>query len=602
MMQITLQSTIFTFSWLGLLVTAAHGHQAEWMSGKHGIGFRIPGGVNMETAIYDVDLLINQIKDNIPEIRWVLLGLSSGSAGDRYLSSHSILTNLNRGSTPRQTQDINDLPDWYKIGGSDFEIEKYPEREVFAEIANALHENGFKVIAYMAAQGPTFLKHGETKAYDYNNSSLYVNSVTECDALTNGTILDGTCAPSVRKWKNHVKDIYGDDNDLILQKAYAELIVNEYANKFDGKDGNALIDGWWFDQGSYMNISLVHEIIMKANPDAVIAFNKGQKVPLRNNNPPYEHYTFGHPTPIKNTKPYDMVNLPMITSIEDTSDGFFKSGESYSLGHVFQMTNTAWNHGNLVWNDDNRLPQAIDWMSRVINAKGAWTWNVKRTHNPTQIHVDDIALLKQIYAELSTPSPTTSYPTTLNPTSSPTNDPTTNNPTTNNPTTHNPTPTPTNLPTTNHPTTSPTHNPTTNPTTKPTLVRDFSPTPSPTKAPTESPTTSISPTKSPSKSPTTSNAICSSVGVYKYLKAEHCKGRANKKKKKFARHWKILPGKKHDVLNTVCNTDPCKKKDCCEFGPQRKCNNTGLKGLVKGGFIKKMCGKKMEIEGKSSFE
>jgi hypothetical protein len=28
---------------------------ADWMSGNHGVGFRIPGGVNMETAVYDVE-------------------------------------------------------------------------------------------------------------------------------------------------------------------------------------------------------------------------------------------------------------------------------------------------------------------------------------------------------------------------------------------------------------------------------------------------------------------------------------------------------------------------------------------------------------------
>ena len=28
---------------------------ADWMSGNHGVGFRIPGGVNMESAVYDVE-------------------------------------------------------------------------------------------------------------------------------------------------------------------------------------------------------------------------------------------------------------------------------------------------------------------------------------------------------------------------------------------------------------------------------------------------------------------------------------------------------------------------------------------------------------------
>jgi len=51
----------------------------------------------------------------------------------------------------------------------------------------------------------------------------------------------------------------------------------------------------------------------------------------------------------------------------------------------------------LIWNGI-KLPQAIDWMSRVVNSSGAWTWNVKRSFYPTKLHEDDIALLKDIYA------------------------------------------------------------------------------------------------------------------------------------------------------------------------------------------------------------
>merc|ERR1711935_1124287 len=111
-----------------------------------------------------------------------------------------------------------------------------------------------------------FLKHGETRAYDYNSKSIYVNSVTDCNELTSGIITDGKCSPSARRWRKKVIDIYGNDTDSTLQLAYAELILREYANKFDGKEGRALVDGWWFDQGKYMNVPVAHEIIMEANP------------------------------------------------------------------------------------------------------------------------------------------------------------------------------------------------------------------------------------------------------------------------------------------------------------------------------------------------
>merc|ERR1711935_290325 len=94
----------------------------------------------------------------------------------------------------------------------------------------------------------------------------------------------------------------------------------------------------------------------------------------------------------------------------------------YSLGHVFQMTNEKWNNGALAW-DGDKTPMAIDWMSRVIKAKGAWTWNVKRSFYPYILHPEDVALLQQIYAGIPTESPTLSPTTT--PTATPIAAPTT---------------------------------------------------------------------------------------------------------------------------------------------------------------------------------
>jgi len=512
---VLLRWALITIWCIVLIANVACGQStAAWMSGNHGVGFRIPGGVNMETCIYDVDLLVNQIKNEIPQVTWILLGISSGAYGDQYISPHSILTDLNRASTPRQTEDVVGLPDWLEINANglvnDFTLEDYPERDLFSEIANAFQAEGFKIIAYLAPQGPSLLKHTETRAYDYNSKSPYVDSITDCNVLTSGEITDGTCSPSVRRWKNHVISVYGNDTDATLKQAYAELIVKEYANKFDGQNGRALVDGWWFDQGVYMDIPRVHTEIKAANPNAAIAFNTGPKVPLANNNPPYEAYTSGHPKPIggKNpTDPYDVSNEPIMTSIEDTTDGYFESQGSYSLGHAFQMTNDAWNNGELVWNGE-KLPQAIEWMSRVINARGAWTWNVKRSFNPTTLHKDDVALLKKIYAGVAqSTSPTTQTPTTSPTTQTPTILPTTQTPTispaTQTPTISPTTKTPIVSPTTQSPTGSPT---TQSPTTPPIQTLTISPTISPTilpttQTPTISPTTQI-PTTAPTQSST----------------------------------------------------------------------------------------------------
>ena len=106
----------------------------------------------------------------------------------------------------------------------------------------------------------------------------------------------------------------------------------------------------------------------------------------------------------------------MITSVENSLDGYLESSGSYSLAHVFQMTNNNWNNGELAW--DDKTDKAIDWMSRVLVSKGAFTWNVKRSFYPTKLHEDDVALLKTIYAGLPDPPQSTNAPSSF-PSSSP---------------------------------------------------------------------------------------------------------------------------------------------------------------------------------------
>ena len=181
---------------------------------------------------------------------------------------------MNRGSTPVSTQNVDDLPDWFTINSSgevDFPIDSYQPRDLFGEILQALHAEDIQVVAYMAAQGPSFLLHDETRAYDYNNKSPYVDSVAECNLLTNGTIIDGNCSPSARRWRHYVTNEYGNDSDDNLKRAWAEKILHEYVNKFDGQNGRPIIDAFWFDQGTQMNIPLARQIIREAIPSAAVA-------------------------------------------------------------------------------------------------------------------------------------------------------------------------------------------------------------------------------------------------------------------------------------------------------------------------------------------
>ena len=108
------------------------GQRASWMSGKWGIGYRIPaGGIvdgyeNYYIPNYNVSGVVKQILD-IGGVSWVNINLSGGAFGDVYMAWHSVLTDLNPTSTPKRPSD----------GG----------RDLFLEIATALQANGIKVIA-----------------------------------------------------------------------------------------------------------------------------------------------------------------------------------------------------------------------------------------------------------------------------------------------------------------------------------------------------------------------------------------------------------------------------------------------------------------------
>lgn len=95
------------------------------------------------------------------------------------------------------------------------------------------------------------------------------------------------------------------------------------------------MDGWWFDHAKFGNRTAITEAVRAGNPKAMMALNYGQKVPLIVNSPGLEDYTFGHPNRLKEHSPSDDVNLPMVTSIEASPDGYLSNGGAESLGHMF---------------------------------------------------------------------------------------------------------------------------------------------------------------------------------------------------------------------------------------------------------------------------
>jgi len=340
------------------------------------------------SAYFNVNHFLEQFIENLQQygVLWIIVPLSSPMYGDRYLAPHSVLTTMNRGSTPKW------IPPgvWYY---GNLPIEEYPDRDLFGEIIDAFRPVGIKIIAYISAQGPAMLFSGENRAYDYKRRSAYVNSCIECPTFQ--PWLGCNCAPSVHKWTNYVREQYGGDDIKDLKLAFSEVIVQEYAERY----GTGL-SGFMFDNGQEADMYSLYKTIRKHNKKSAIAFNKGPKMPLQQNAYPYEDFTFGYPLPFKQCIPSDCDNFSAIQSVERTSDGFLYLNGRQSLGHVFTSVNSGWNVGHHVWN----IEQAREWQSRVINANGAWTWAVRRGQSldKSRIHKEDIKFLKGVYEGLST--------------------------------------------------------------------------------------------------------------------------------------------------------------------------------------------------------
>ena len=291
--------------------------KAVWMEGAVGVGWRFGTGQS-EIEAWNVTTLVNQVK-TIPGVSYVLFNLSQAAHGDQYIAPHSVLTTLNPGSTP-------------------------VTRDLFMEAATAFQNEGYKVIAYVATQGPPMLKHGVQYAWDRVEIEPGVYT-----------------SQSMDNWEGYVQSIYGNTTRDTYKQAFAEIIVDEYAARY-----GTLIDGWWFDNGAdSMNAPLLHDIVTAHNADVAITFN-GVNVDT--------DYTGGHPTVLAQALSSDDVNeTKMLLPIEASTDGYIVQADGHkALGHMFMPAHERWNSGAIVWTVD----KAADRVERCTQAGGAWTWNV----------------------------------------------------------------------------------------------------------------------------------------------------------------------------------------------------------------------------------
>lgn len=300
-------------------------------------------------------------------------------------------------------------------------LETFPDRDLFLELLMGFGRIGVRVVAYASADSPAVLQSSEYSAYDFNFKSPYVNSCELCPAVTGTPAPFCQCAPSVHNWKNYVKSVYGDSEVETLKVAYAEVIIREYAMRYNTEDNMA---GWWFDQAKSANIPLLAGVINHYQPKVALAFNQGQRLPLVNNNPGYEDFTFGYPF-------WDLVNYPashcrnfiVIPMQEATSDGYYygngddESPMLASLGHLFMPLLSNWDGGRYVWDPE----QASEWQSRFMTAGGGWTWNVRRgtALDRSVIHKGDLDFLMSIYDGMKSARPPWKFECDWSPSASP---------------------------------------------------------------------------------------------------------------------------------------------------------------------------------------
>ena len=431
---------------------------AQWMSGKFGMGFRIMAGDYIErheTNGYnwglDWNLLVNQFVE--VGATHVIVNLSEGAFGSTWMAYHPVLSSINT------LPDTSCVPFVGSSNGWDGNCQTAPtptsNQDYFKDMMDSFHEANIKVIVYVASQGPAMFKHGSDFAFDVFRRTTPIRDNCIRTPPNAGpkacfTNPENCCSPSIGNWIKYVQDDYAGTNDIdypTLHNAFADIIIEYYANTYQND-----IDGWWFDHanensgcgaGSTCNKDVidktaVRNAIRKHQPNVPIAFNScsnAQKSPLQICSPNLEDYTAGHPKPLGGgnpTLPFEEENYPMVTSVEETLDGFFDNSGWKSLGHVFMPTGNKWNGPTIpvVWTTPyqyDSLPyqesnfewgsqvttlngwnvNATDWFNRVITTKGSWTWNLPRQSNGPNtyflLHPNHLELVKIAASSLPPP-------------------------------------------------------------------------------------------------------------------------------------------------------------------------------------------------------
>ena len=316
--------------------------QALPYSGTWGVRLPLPSEKNGIKAVeqFDVHALAKQLSE-LKTANHVILNITQ-PAGPCYFT----------GPHPQLEKILNTRS--YFSNKNHTDRGSFPRRGLIGEALDAVKATGKKTFVYFACEG--------------FHTDLAQDSLQDA-------------------WFEYIESL-----GMAHYEAVGELILRHYAERYGTK-----IDGWWFDGAGGLRTpeqrQTWRDIVLSANPNAIIAFNRMAGPPFRSS--AQCDYFGGHPEPRSRHKFWDPINLPMITAIEG-SPWLNCSGEPVgdpnisALGHVFMGLQNRWTLGKCAFPRD----QAIEWTTRVVSAGGMYTWAVPRAGS--QIAATQFKLLKKI--------------------------------------------------------------------------------------------------------------------------------------------------------------------------------------------------------------
>lgn len=319
---------------------------AHWMSGGLGVAWKFRPHDPAEVVGWVMDDTVAGV-NSIPNVRWININLTDGAGGAQFLATHSVLSQLD-----------TDL-------GVNVFIPN--QRDLFIEAVTRFRAEGYKIMVYYATQGPALLKHG---------IESFPDAVEDANGNFSSTSYDA--------WLAHVASVYGDSSRESLEKAHAEIVFAEYAERYGD-----LIDAWWFDQTFHSNNQLHYDIAKQFNPNVAVGMSSSINV--------LNDFTKGHVLGVDAT---DVENLEhSIHPAELSEEGYDYTPEGHpNLRQYWSPLGDTYNGGDIVWTVD----QGADWGQRMRDAGGAWTWSldlIDREFGSIRTDMLDMAIAAQAKIE-----------------------------------------------------------------------------------------------------------------------------------------------------------------------------------------------------------